>query len=157
MNITDYDLLKFCEEDFKLDTVKYNQDALMFKPKGLWVTLNEVDNWEDWCVTETFCLHKLQVIKHLRFKVGANILVINNKDEFLHFEERFANSSLLGIDWAAVCSHYQGILITKYFWGFRFKRWYYPWDCVSECIWDTSCLEENFSEANPKIKEILQA
>lgn len=156
MKITEYDLLKFCKEDFKLEDINYIQKEIRFKPCGLWVTLKEVDNWEDWCEAENFNIPNLRVIKHLKFKEGANILVITNGREFEDFEKRFSSGSW-GIDWIKVYKAYQGILITKYFWQYRMANWYYPWDCVSGCIWDTSCLEETFSEINPKIEKLLES
>lgn len=45
------------------------------------------------------------------------------------------------IDWQAVASDHDGIIISPYNWPARHEMiWYYPWDCASGCIWNADAI-----------------
>lgn len=79
----------------------------------------------------------------------ANVLCIGDPLLLEAFGRRFDHTAARRftypyhqLDWPAVVSLYQGIVITPYQWSLRHKlTWYYGWDCASACVWDLSAVE----------------
>lgn len=116
------------------------------KPSGLWVTDSSKDSWKEWCISERFRIEQLKYNFLIKIKDKSRLLIIDTKEKFLHFEDDYIinpgeNYYSRFPDWNLLKGNHSGIIIMPYFWEFRYSDWYYPWDCSSGCIWDTSILE----------------
>ena len=71
----------------------------------------------------------------------ANILRVKNVAAIDAFSREYIGL-YKNIDWHRVCARYDGILIAPYLSARRLNLpWYYPWDCASACVWNSSmCL-----------------
>ena len=130
----------------------YLQDPeFEFKPSGFWVSVETGDpddrTWKDWCIAEEFSLERFRYAYEVHLMPDANILRIGTVAEMYGLMRTFwnpkATSRYEAIDWGAVASAYQGILIVPYQYQLRLHpdfSWYYTWDCASGCIWDVSAI-----------------
>ena len=121
------------------------------KPCGLWVSVEDANlSWREWCEAESFGCGKYPFRIHLRD--DANILVLDTDDKILEFGEQYHKPpdgivALKGVtwwlDWMAIVSKFQGIIISPYSWALRLDHrcsWYYGWDCASGVIWDKRAI-----------------
>lgn len=139
------------------------------KPHGFWVSVKGEDDWPHWAEGEQF--HWPEAFNH-RYEVtlaeGHNVLVIENRQQFLDFHEEFKVSYYTPeqlkaeprdyrkylaakqyIDWDRVKSKYDGIIIAPYQWEFRLNDktfWFYGWDCASGCIWNLDVIDVQWKE-----------
>jgi hypothetical protein len=126
------------------------QDFVIEKPCGLWVSMENADGWKKWCMDNDFHPEKLKRQFKIELKENANILSINNDNDFNEFEKRYrkivsdrTENSFQPIKWSMVIEDYQGIIITKYFEEKRLSSmWYKGWNCVGGCIWDLRVVKE---------------
>ena len=131
----------------KLDFRKEYDHRKWFKPSGLWFTDNTEYSWEKWCLCERYAVDRLKYNFLLKIEDTSNLLIINNDKQFKAFEEEFIDNTNDDYylsrypKWDVVREKYKGIIIMPYFSQFRYNDWYYPWDCSSGCIWDTSILK----------------
>lgn len=140
------------ELDLKKDYGSYYSipEACYNKPYGLWLSIEGKDGWEEWCKREGFGLEWLEHKYKTTLKEDANILKLTTKAKIKTFSEKYVIYPYACvyprhnyIDWASVAKDYQGILLTKYqaYYWMEYP-WIYPWDCVSACIWDLSCIDK---------------
>lgn len=121
------------------------QPQASFKPKGLWVSDEDEYGWREWCRDNDWG-DGLAVAHEIEPTDEARLLTITSAAAIDEFTAIYGTSDRLScwIDWAAVASTYQGILITPYIYERRLSyespSWYYPWDCASGCIWDTDAI-----------------
>jgi len=141
------DKIKSLKKDFNASI----NDEYSVKPCGLWVSIEDDDediSWFEWCKNEEFRLENLKYKYTVNISSKANILHLKTPEEIDEFTnnyvlEDFFNTTLLNslyINWKKVKEEYDGIIISPYQWGCRFRlntTWYYPWDCSSGCIWNT--------------------
>ena len=145
------------------------------KPRGLWVSVDGEDDWPHWCEAEEFHLGGLSCAYRVVLRPSADVLHLSGEQELDAFHARYAiqteherrlewefPGALYGltradlrrqwpIDWAAVTTRYDGLIIAPYLWDHRLfgPGWYYGWDCASGVIWRLSAIE-SFSEiSNP--------
>jgi hypothetical protein len=116
------------------------------KPEGVWITNEEEDNWEAWCLSERFALESL-THKHEVKLDEREILFLKCAGEIDNFTDIFGLESRgvrhPAIDWPTVASIYTGLIIAPYIWQRRLNdrtSWYYGWDCASGCIWDERAI-----------------
>lgn len=134
-----------------LDAREYRQEV-SFKPQGFWVDVGR--DWKRWCKGERFRPEAFAFRHRIRVSSNANVLRLSGPDALVSFTKSFARIHPLlreyeesgmfmdhYIDWPDVAGKYQGIIIAPYCWSLRMEMmWYYPWDCASGCIWDTSAI-----------------
>ncbi len=120
-----------------------------FKPTGLWVSVEGDDDWKAWCEDRAFMLDCLTHPHEIVLEDTANILRIRDAKGIDDFSRRYlsdAGGFLSGyrIDWGAVASSFDGIIIAPYIWARRLcgdAPWYYTWDCASGCIWNARAVQ----------------
>lgn len=119
------------------------------KPRGLWVSVEGEDDWPAWCRGERFRLDGLTHVHEVALAPGARVLRLASAFEIDAFTAQYARPFRLGtyecqgIDWRAVASDHQGLIIAPYIWSRRLDggaNWYYGWDCASGCIWDAEAV-----------------
>lgn len=142
-------LSHYAEKPVVLVDRSYNQPSKPhFKPNGLWVSVDGDDDWMNWCKREGFRTETLRFRHVVSLADRAKILNLNTEKAIRTFTVRFqvdypGISSYRQIDWQAVSSKWQGIIIAPYCWSLRLDpkcSWYYSWDCASGCIWDLTAL-----------------
>jgi len=124
------------------------QDNLLgFKPRGLWFTTTEGDNWKAWCESENFSVGNLTHATQITFKRLAKVLRLSGMKAIDTFTDRYGmaghNGYRMQIDWIHVANDYGAIVIAPYCWRRRntiHTFWYYPWDCASGCVWDAAVI-----------------
>ena len=148
--------------DFHLYHAVQPTGPFEMKPYGIWTTDDGEDNWEQWCRSEEFNLHKLRYRLRMQLKPTANILWIKNAVQLDEFTRKYRKENNLGfdgyIDWVTVTNEYQGILIIPYLWERRLHQsnlWYYGWDCASGCFWSPNVwehieLDRDYRDSNQK-------
>jgi len=149
-------LYHYSEEPFVFDPSRvYPQDDVpMFKPRGLWLSVETDDEdsfgWRDWCDRENFRRHALTHRTELTLLPDVHVLHIDRSSALLDFTRRYRTTveeelSYRMIDWTAVTRDYAGLIIAPYDWDLRLDHrttWYYAWDCASACIWECSVLQQ---------------
>lgn len=126
------------------------------KPRGLWLSVDGPDDWPAWNESEQFRDtssqhrhavtladdHEVLVLDTVQ-KVMAFDQVWSRPDEFVGGDIKPLGTQWRGIDWAAVATEHQGVVIAPYQWSLRMTlSWYYPWDCASGCVWDPAAIKE---------------
>lgn len=118
------------------------------KPRGLWVSDETGDawGWTDCCDSDGFAIGPWE--HAVTLNPDATILHIANETGLRDFHAAHATTVSprgVGIDWQAVATRWQGVIITPYLWSMRLNSdvsWYYTWDCASGCIWDPLAIAE---------------
>ena len=117
------------------------------KPTGLWVSVDGPDDWAAWNESEQFRDTSQQNQFRVTLAEDANVLMLDSDDAILKFTDEYVALELgygtYAVDWRAVASRYQGIIVAPYQWGLRYAqeaRWYGGWDCASGCLWDASAI-----------------
>lgn len=145
-------------ESFELDRSRKYDQAVTFKPMGLWFGFG--DAWIERCQSST-----PRWVKPCNYQVmlnGANLLVLKTNADFLTFNKRYkadyyeengirVNGLVImrGIDWPKIAREYDGIEMPIYLWRFRLHpefMWFYGWDCASGCVWNLSQIELRYVE-----------
>lgn len=128
-----------------LDKRIYEQGTWM-KPCGLWITIDGDDDWKQWCLQAEFREDYLKVKNEFKIVKTDKILLLETEIKFKMFTKLYVNeNNSMCIDWEKVASDYDGIIIPIYFYQYRLDNaymWYYGWDCVTGCIWNTSIMKE---------------
>lgn len=123
----------------------------LFKPFGLWVSVEGEDDWAAWCRSESFRDVDNQCVTEVVLRPGHRVLELTNAGMMTTFHETFwvrPGFEWRGemIDWPRVAEQFQGIVIAPYQWAHRLdgrcSPWYYSWDCASGCIWDADAVAE---------------
>ena len=106
------------------------------KPYGFWVSVKGEDDWPHWCRDNEFLIPHLTVCHGIDIDY-AKVLIIDTPEKLLKFENNFyaVVHGFVCINWRKVAGEYSGIIISPYFYEFRFNSWYCGWDCASGCIW----------------------
>jgi len=151
-SINDIVLTHYSDKPVVFDDRVYEQDT-WHKPRGLWLSDDSDYGWKEWCESEHFSTNSMATITEYSFAESANILWLKTFREILSMRDRYPIGSVeeydykkpvYQIDWPKVAQEYDGILITPYSWELRLNpqtSWYYPWDCASACVWNTSVLK----------------
>lgn len=136
------------------------EQEVTYKPKGFWVSDESDHGWKAWCKGERWNLGGLQHEYEVVLADNANVLHINTLRQLDEFHETYSVSKypempqyVDNIDWRAVASKYDGIIITPYFWQRRLApnfMWYYGWDCASGCFWNINVIKELREVTNAK-------
>lgn len=139
-------LIHYSPEPLILDRLRdYGREHALFKPDGLWVSVEGEYDWRWWCEAEEFALDRLAFATEVRLDPRANILILETLEALDNFNEDFGiDDRLLSrrIDWARVATFYDGIIIAPYQWERRMTlMWYYGWDCASGCIWNLHAVQ----------------
>lgn len=124
-----------------------------YKPRGLWLSVEDGFGWKQWCERERFQLGNLKVVTKIRLLESAPVLKISTPSELDAFHKEFAivnQSTTAGyerVDWKSVAKEWSGIIIAPYIHKRRLElSWYYGWDCSSGCIWDSSTIQPSFKK-----------
>jgi len=122
----------------------------IWKPAGLWVSVDGEHDWLTWCQAEDYNVEGLKhryriVLKDFAMERLLHIKTVPELDAFTHLYGDRARDPLLTcdyIDWALLASEHAGIIISPYQWERRMEYlWYYGWDCASGCIWDPTVID----------------
>jgi len=130
----------------KLRSIRKHHEPL-FKPTGLWLSVDGNDDWKHWCEAESFNIKALIVRHQIILNDKNNILLLTTPNEILAFNDQYKLNDDCGfcgqyIDWLKVIKDYQGIIIAPYQWSLRHDlNWYYSWDCASGCIWNKKAIK----------------
>lgn len=119
----------------------------VYKPCGLWISVDGPDDWPSWCKDENF----RDVDEQYRYAVHLakrhRVLVLDTLHEMIAFNREYrVDVGFLHdqIDWARVAQDHDGVIIAPYHWDLRLENdffWYYGWDCASGCIWHPRAVE----------------
>ena len=123
-----------------------------FKPKGLWLSVEDGYGWREWCEAEEFS-GSWDHIYEITLAPGANVLHLKDPTDIDFFTKEWLSEpmNVLGLvmpgypDWVRIAEQYDGIMIAPYQWGCKFGHdcfWYYSWDCSSACIWNESAIAD---------------
>lgn len=138
-----------------VDQEPRHRSATLFKPRGLWVSVEGEDDWLTWCLSEGFAPQNLAFVHEIVLSPSARLIHLSGADQIDEFTRAYGLTDLASyglsglaqgyaIDWCRLADEYQGIIIAPYVWERRLKggaRWYYPWDCASGCIWDAAAVD----------------
>ncbi len=122
----------------------------LYKPVGLWVSVEGDDDWKEWCEGEGFGLERLKCATEIVLSDEPNILHLRGACDLDAFHAEcaidFCGGLLKVIDWPRVTEKYNGIIIAPYVYARRLDTrvsdWYYGWDCASGCIWNADAVAE---------------
>lgn len=140
-------LYHYTADPFLFDGERRYEQEKGAKPIGFWLSAEDDSvSWKDYCKGEDFRTETLRYQTSIKLLSNANVLHIATVLELEAFNRRFSYSrrSSNYIDWPAVASFYDGIIIAPYQWPKRLDNscfWYYTWDCASGCIWDLAAIE----------------
>lgn len=132
------------------------QTSPLFKPTGLWVSVQGEEDWPSWCRLEEFGNIDSKLKYFVTLKNSANILNIQTDIEIVEFTDRYKADLPGWVDWRKVAKKYDGIIIPVYKWKYRldpYTLWYYCWDCASGCIWNVKNTVKSIIEENNGNKE----
>jgi hypothetical protein len=134
-----------------IDRLFSRRQRVHMKPRGLWLSVEGEDDWDNWCRREGFRNHDDYYIYEVELADNANVLYITNAHELDEFTREYGSPETIGgkarpspsdygydIDWPRLAREYDGIIIAPYIWSRRMESitfWYYGWDCASGCIW----------------------
>jgi hypothetical protein len=122
----------------------------VYKPQGLWVSVEGEDDWLSWCKGEHWNLSAFKYAHEIVLEPFASILRLKTAKELREFSKEFEaampyDSIHKTIDWKRIREGWQGIIIAPYVWECRLDLdtfWYYGWDCASGAIWDKDAVAE---------------
>lgn len=123
----------------------------LFKPRGLWVSVDGETDWPAWCKSENFGNPDGQYHYRVDLSDDAKILFLKTANDIRGFTKQYSASHpaipsspyTMFINWVEVAKKHAGLIITPYQWSCRMEEdtsWYYPWDCASGCIWDGTAV-----------------
>jgi hypothetical protein len=122
------------------------------KPIGFLVSVQDKDDWFNWCMEEEFCTYRLAIRHEVEIDFSS-ILVIDTPEKLEAFQDKYSAHNYFNtfIHWPRVASKYSEIIIAPYFQKYaREYIWYFGWDCASGCLWaakdvvkkiNSACLE----------------
>lgn len=123
------------------------QDSGVHKPVGLWVSVDEEDDWLS-CSAKMDGLSCRNKLRHVvTLAQDHRILILDQLDALYAFDKAYGfDRKSLGtfIDWVGVAQDYDGVLISPYRRGECPRDalfWYTGWDCASGCIWHPRAVE----------------
>lgn len=147
-------LLHHGDKPLDLDrTYTYGQRHNLFKPHGLWVSVEGDDSWENWATQNTgwWDVHYTHDTE-ITLTDTANIRYIHTGEDLDAFFHDY-NTPIPGmpdtdhhtwsrsISWERVANDYDGVIITPYLSHKRLDHlWYSGWDCASGCIWNLDAI-----------------
>lgn len=144
-----------------------------FKPHGFWVSVDGEDDWAEWCLRENFWPEGLACRHQVTLAPEANILHLDTAEGIDAFHAAYSIeddrvrrlfddpvftpdfiSRQREIDWGAVASHYDGLIIAPYQWSQRMGgvMWYGGWDCSSGVIWNARAIESVIYKPFPALE-----
>jgi hypothetical protein len=131
------------------------QKLAFHTPNGLWVSVFGNNDWEKYCIKTNTRLKNLKSEFQIFLKPNAKILILNGKDVFENFEEKYSyyaegierhgeNYTLnLSIAWDRIIADYQGIVVSTILPKlYNMGLWYDTWCCTSGCFWDLQAIEK---------------
>ena len=124
-------------------------------PNGLWLSVTGIDDWEQYCLKNSYRLENLKTEFQVMLKPTAKLLILYDNSAFEDFEEEYGYyaegieihgdnyTHNLSISWERIISDYQGIVVPIVFPKFyNMSLWYDIWRCTSGCIWDLEAVEK---------------
>lgn len=124
------------------------------KPRGLWLSVDGRQSWDEWCQSEDWGIDWLAHRHSVSLKKNNRVLFLRTPEAIREFTDQYWHDDPLRrtyahhrweIDWPRVAQESSGIVIAPYQWSCRLESefsWYYGWDCASGCIWDLNDIEE---------------
>lgn len=123
-------------------------NRILWKPQGLFLSVDGDCDWEWWCEVEGFRNTKAQYKYQINFKPDAKVLYLTTVEEIIAFTEKYSTIEIYPgaldryPDWERLAQEYQAIIIAPYQWSLRMEMmWYYTWDCASGVVWDKDAVE----------------
>lgn len=119
----------------------------LFKPRGLWLSVEGEDDWKSWCDAEDFRDCDAMLCYEILIDL-EDVLWLSGVADIWAFHRQYnvvrPYPYDVQIDWPAVSRDFAGLVIAPYQWGLRLDSgvpWYYSWDCASGCIWRAAAVE----------------
>jgi hypothetical protein len=147
VNVDYIDLSRIFEQE--------TENFIYHNPKGLWVSVAGIHDWQHYCLKNNIHLEKLKSEFQIKLKPRAKILNIHNSRTFHYFLNKYTyysegialkgdNYTLnLSIKWEQIIRDYQGLIIPKLLPKYNnLGAWYYIWHCTCGCIWDLQAVEK---------------
>ena len=102
------------------------------------------DDWASWCRDENYRVEQLATAHRVTLRARADVLFVGDLATMDSFDNDFrAAGDGAWIDWEAVASAHDGVVIAPYQWSRRSTLdWYWGWDCASGCIWNLDAIDE---------------
>ena len=122
-----------------------------FKPRGLWLSVEDGEGWWEWCDGEAWGTDRFGHEAVITLADDANVLRLCSPTDIYRFTEEYLRQPdwrpqyalTHYIDWRAVAEKHDGIIIAPYQFVCRLNDrcgWYYAWDCSSGCIWEPRAI-----------------
>lgn len=126
----------------------HDETGGVYKTPGLWVSVEGNDDWVSWCRGEGWNLEGFKHATEITLAESAKVNVLSGARAIDQFTEEFQQNDRgpiwrRGLDWKAIRSRWQGLIIAPYCWDRRMSDhtgWYYGWDCASGVIWDADAV-----------------
>lgn len=123
------------------------------KPKGLWVSVDDDDDWPQWNELNGFLDRSTQYQYQVTLKKDHDVLILNSYEDIEAFSDMFdmfhegypwswQDRRYRGLNWKEIGRLWQGIVIAPF--SYKARRlisWYWGWDCESGCIWNMAAIE----------------
>lgn len=138
----------------------------LYKPPGLWVSVQGEDDWLNWCIANAWALDSFTHATEVHLVPDANVMVIRSVAELDDFSTHYADPAdgedpqMMAIckhgwriDWHQVRADFDGLIIPELFWERRLTcAWYSGWDCASGVIWGPRCIDRIEAIEPPDLK-----
>jgi len=156
---TSYEYIHYTGEN--IDTIdlnrSYTQSAANVKfhtPNGLWLSIAGKNDWEQYCIRNSYNLCNLKYEFQVILKPYAKILILNNKNAYKKFEKNYGYYTekikiyekkyphTFSIRWDEIIKNYQGLALPTILPKMNNMGLFYDiWRCTSACIWDLQAVE----------------
>ena len=145
----------------KVRSTRHNDQSVgAYKTPGLWISVEGDDDWLNWCKGENWNLDSIVHATEIVLSKEADVRTIGGASQLDAFTAEFSLKNVLawdrGLDWPAIRSRWQGLIIAPYCWERRLSQhthWYYGWDCASGVIWDAKAVKEVRAIEPPDLTE----
>jgi hypothetical protein len=115
----------------------------VYKPGGLWVSVEGPDDWPAWCAAENFRSEEDFAWATEVTVIPELTLLLSSAEEIDIFTDRYVSKDApkyaRTVNWDLVSNDWHGLIIAPYCWERRMTEhtfWYYGWDCASGVIWN---------------------
>lgn len=119
-----------------------------WKPQGLWVSLDDKEDWISCCERLRLPLGKTYAHRYrVRLRRDCQVLLLEDYEDLETFSELYPafnpydNSRF----WREVAREFDGIIVSDAFYMPRGTPlsldWFHAWDCASGCIWNPRAIE----------------
>lgn len=147
-------LVHFSPSAEPIQFVERPQQAMMYKPRGLWVSDEDDFGWSKWCKNEDFHQENLQFAHPVEL-VPEHVKLLATREQLLDFTRRYALQDVTNerdpdyplrnqfLDWDKVAREHGAVVITPYHWDCWMDEdcfWYYGWDCASGIVFQRRAI-----------------